>query len=1121
MKPGSAPSSTLPMLILPPSRILFPHQTLALTIYPPVSIELTKIFLAAPQPVYIGCLPLKVHNQNHTNSANRTTPASHPPQQQQLQLIRLTSTGSSDQPIIFSSSTAKNAQILTNTQSGLVSQAFQWGCIARLISFDHSTATHALKINLVGVHRFKIIRFPSTNLVNTQLTPLHHPVSSLHAQIIQFDDELGLDVSSPLLHQFKSTITRFIILLAHSIQPHPAHPDPKAQIDRLIRSVETHQISFLIDLMIRDIQLIDWEDKLEFLTYFNSQLKLEKFVQLITRISDQIQAFYTQSNFFRPPTTSYDPPAQLAKLPDSNLTLHQKELLIRSRLKAINSQLVLGVEQLNHLYNNHPSHQPITLPSDKPLPFRLPYSRPNNPRQFPRSMIIAPPRRSGMLRSGSPFSDLDSEDDELKDLEKKIHSAGMTQEAFQICSKELKRLGSIQPSSVEHSVIKNYLEVMLELPWSKSTITLTNQAVLAKGFLDKARAQLDLDHFGMLKVKQRLIEFLAVIKLRTDLETRAANQQFIASNADPSTTTATSTKPSKPQGSSESHISRLWKDSVDPTFLVQPDHSPDRPTGPVDHTRLSVPAANKDSSEKKRAPILLLVGPPGVGKTSVARSIAKAMNKKFYRISLGGVKDESEIRGHRRTYVGSMPGTIVQALRRVGVNDPVILLDEIDKVGSRSINGDPASALLEVLDPEQNSAFVDHYINTPIDLSSVLFLATANTTSTISAPLLDRLEIIDVDGYSLHEKMHIAKRNLIPKQIRNYSLQPNQFVLDDDDVLKNIILSYTRESGVRSLEREIGSLCRAKVLEYVQDRDQSDEGKKALTDHHPIRPFSAKIGMEDVRRILGPEQYEMEVSEEKLKPGVAIGMAYQGSGNGSILYIEAASYAGKGGLRLTGSLGDVIKESAELAMSWIKANAHLMNLNLSKLDSLDLHIHFPSGSIKKDGPSAGVGLVLALVSLFSGLPIDNTLAVTGEISLRGQILPVGGIREKVLAASRSGIKRILIPAKNEKEMTSDANLTGITAALEVQYVSSLYDAVKAVFKDQLWATAPPGPPPHPLHPRPTPHSHLAPHPRNRFDMLVARHPGTFPAAPTPTTPSSARYLRCPVGGYVCEVDVHC
>jgi len=666
---------------------------------------------------------------------------------------------------------------------------------------------------------------------------------------------------------------------------------------------------------------------------------------------------------------------------------------------------------------------------------------------MPRTIIFAHPRRSGPF--GNPFGNMDSEeDDELKEIEKKIQSAGMTQEAFQICCKELKRLRSIQPSSVEHSVIKNYLEIMLELPWSKSSINLTNQAVLAKGFLQKARAQLDLDHFGMLQVKQRLIEFLAVIKLRTDVDIRAANQQFVPSNVDPSKNNNSSTKSSieAPQKPNESQISRLWKDNVDPTFLIQTDRSPDHPTGSLDHTKLPTV-----SSEKKRAPILLLVGPPGVGKTSVAKSIAKAMNKKFYRISLGGVKDESEIRGHRRTYVGSMPGTIVQALRRVGVNDPVILLDEIDKVGSRSINGDPASALLEVLDPEQNSAFVDHYINTPIDLSSVLFLATANSTSTISPPLLDRLEVIQVDGYSLDEKISIAKRNLIPKQIKNYSLQPHQFILDDDEILKKIILSYTSESGVRGLEREIGSLCRAKVLEYIQGRDQPDVvDQKTKPDQDHLGQFSAKISLEDVHRILGPEQFEMEVSNMKLKPGVAIGMAYQGSGNGSILYIEAASYPGKGGLKLTGSLGDVIKESAELAISWIKSNSNLMNLNLSKLDGSDVHIHFPSGSIKKDGPSAGVGLVLALVSLFSDLPIDNTLAVTGEISLRGQILPVGGIKEKVLAASRSGIKRIIMPARNEKEVESDENLKKVKASLEVHYVRSLYEVIKLAFKDELW-----------------------------------------------------------------------
>ncbi|WAR59589.1 hypothetical protein PtB15_11B229 [Puccinia triticina] len=943
---------------------------------PPLSIQLAKPILSQQQqkqqPIHVGCLPLK-HNSSRETTRNDVS-----------------------------------------LQSNLVQHAFQWGCIARITSFDHSTANHSLKLSLIGIHRFKL-----TSFSNLQ-TPLQAQISSF--------PEIALEPSA-LLEQFKAAITRFILLLANAITPRQRAHDPKPQIDRLIDSLQPSQLSFLVDLMIRDIQLIPWQDKLEFLSYYNSQVKLEKFIQLLTRISDQIHIFNAQSDGAQISTTKSADSSS-----SSSLTPQQKELLIRSRLKAINSQLANGIEQLSQLYQSNNQSMFNHHPNDKSRPLRITYPR---PRPFSRPIIIGgAPRRSssGMFDQGSPFGEIDSEGDEHKELEKKIQSSGMSQEAFQICSKELKRLSSIQPSSVEHSVIKNYLEVMLELPWSKSTINLTNQALLAKGFLEKARAQLDIDHFGMLKVKQRLVEFLAVIKLRVDLETRAAanTQQTSSPNSSSSN-----------QPPNESKISRLWKDTVDPTFLVEPsDNHLDRPT--VDRSGL---AGSPKETGKKPAPILLLVGPPGVGKTSVARSIAKALNKKFYRISLGGVKDESEIRGHRRTYVGSMPGSIVQALRRVGVNDPVILLDEIDKVGNRSINGDPASALLEVLDPEQNSTFVDHYINTPIDLSSVLFLATANSTSTISAPLLDRLETIQVDGYSLDEKINIASRNLIPKQMNNYSLLPHQFIVDDHQVLKKIILSYTNESGVRGLEREIGALCRAKVLELVQDREHKSDQDQAVQ-------FKAKIDLEDVRRILGPEPYEMEVSDVKLKPGVAIGMAYQGSGNGSILYIEATSYPGKGLLKLTGSLGSVIKESAELALSWIKANASVMNVDPGKIDGTrDVHIHFPSGAVKKDGPSAGVALVVALVSLLSGLVVDNTVAVTGEISLRGQVLPVGGIREKVLAASRAGITQILIPAKNAKDVDADEGLRTLANKVSVRYVGSLYEVVRIVFKDQLW-TAP-------------------------------------------------------------------
>ncbi|KNF05395.1 hypothetical protein PSTG_01608 [Puccinia striiformis f. sp. tritici PST-78] len=846
------------------------------------------------------------------------------------------------------------------------SQAHQWGTLARLLM----TNSNSNKISLLGLNRFKVTSYHSDQ----------HP---LKAQIINYE-EIPLK-STQLIPNLKDVITRFINLLTQ--------PSSAKNLDKLIDSLKPNQCSFLIDLMIRDIQLITWDDKLEFLSYYDSEIKLSKFIQLITKISDQIQVFYTQSNFIHPSSSN----TLTNAISDSKLSLQQKELLIKSRLNNIKSQLTNGVQQLNQLYG-----------TTRPSPLRTTI------RAIPRSIIFnngAPPVRRpiGIFGGGNPFSDMESEDDEHSELEKKIQSAGMSKEAFQICTKELKRLRTIQPSSVEHSVISNYLQIMLELPWSKTT---TNQQVLAKGFLEKARTQLDLDHFGMLKVKQRLIEFLAVIKLRTDLDT---HQQQPATALTVTTT------------NNESKISRLWKDNLDPSFIT-PHHQPSPPL----QTLLP-----KKENESKRAPILLLVGPPGVGKTSIAKSIAKAMNKKFYRISLGGVKDESEIRGHRRTYVGSMPGTIVQALRRVGVNDPVILLDEIDKVGNRSINGDPASALLEVLDPEQNATFVDHYINTPIDLSSVLFLATANSLSTISPPLLDRLEVIHLDGYTLDEKIKIAERNLIPKQIHNYSLKPDQFLIDDSKILEYVVLGYTSEAGVRGLERQIGALCRAKVLEFVHDRDDLQERGG----------YKAQIDMEDVRKILGPEQYEPELSSSPLKPGVAIGMAYQGSGNGTIMYIETTIYPGKGALKLTGSLGEVIKESVEIAISWIKSNQELWSPSKKLVDfeALDLHVHFPNGSVKKDGPSAGIGILLAIISVLSDKILPYSLAVTGEISLRGQVLPVGGIKEKVLAASRSGIKRIILPSKNAKEINNELVLTKISKTVEIVYVDSLVDLVRIVF----------------------------------------------------------------------------
>lgn len=912
-----------------------------------------------------------------------------------------------------------------------------WGCMAQIKSYEImmiDSSNSILRLDLIGTHRFKLINH---QLNSTSFDPSSHPI------IISFHPDHQISIhpeiypnpitksDSKSIQDSKQIIIRFIHLLNTHLNHQPNH-DPHdtslSRFDRTIESLDLPQISFLIDTIVRDLTLIPWDQKFKFLSYYQTRSKLTHFNQTISNLTSQLQSIIYR---FQP---SFDP-------------IHQFRTLLHHPLKLIQLHRSLDPHQPLSIIDHPPSNStrfPIfirSIPRSNREPRLVIASKPSSDSNNP---VRGPPAREEL-------------DDEIERLKRRIHSIGMSQEAFEICTKELKRLNSIPSSSLDHSLIRNYLEIMLELPWSKGTIDSNRRLILSKSFLSDARHQLDLDHYGMLKLKRRLIEFLAVIKLGAHLQSHS-----IQSVSQPASSESIPSPQTQSDRLEDSKITRISIDQSDPPKLpiFQPNPSLDQPSttnSNQDYSDLpQLPILKNVVKEKKRAPILLLVGPPGVGKTSIVKSIAKALGKKFYRISLGGVKDESEIRGHRRTYVGSMPGAIVQALRRVAVNDPVILLDEIDKVGNRSFNGDPASALLEVLDPEQNTSFVDHYINTPIDLSSVLFIATANDTSTISLPLLDRLELVPVDGYLLDEKLEIAKRNLIPKQLEYYRLKPNQLILEDPDrILKRIITGYTHESGVRSLEREIGNLCRAKVLEFVESlgrrSDDHPHGSKK-SDGDDFDRFTAKVTFDDLTKILGPEKYETEVSAVKLRPGVAIGLAYQGSGNGSILYIEATSFPGHGALKLTGSLGEVIKESAELAISWIKSHSTRMNLKVKDLNEIDLHIHFPSGSVRKDGPSAGVALVLALVSLLSGIEIDHRLAVTGEISLRGQVLPVGGIREKVLAANRSGIQEIILPHRNAKEIESDPHLNRIPdSMIKIRYVSSLYDLIGLVFKDrQLW-----------------------------------------------------------------------
>ncbi|CAO2610755.1 Lon protease homolog 2, peroxisomal [Lemmus lemmus] len=495
-----------------------------------------------------------------------------------------------------------------------------------------------------------------------------------------------------------------------------------------------------------------------------------------------------------------------------------------------------------------------------------------------RVIAIRPIRRITHIPGTLEDEGEEEDNDDIVMLEKKIKISNMPEQAHKVCIKEIKRLKKMPQSMPEYALTRNYLELMVELPWSKSTTDRLD--------IRAARILLDNDHYAMEKLKKRVLEYLAVRQLKNNL----------------------------------------------------------------------------------KGPILCFVGPPGVGKTSVGRSVAKTLGREFHRIALGGVCDQSDIRGHRRTYVGSMPGRIINGLKTVGVNNPVFLLDEVDKLG-KSLQGDPAAALLEVLDPEQNHNFTDHYLNVAFDLSQVLFIATANTTATIPPALLDRMEIIQVPGYTQEEKIEIAHRHLIPKQLEQHGLTPQQIQIPQLTTLA-IITRYTREAGVRSLDRKFGAICRAVAVKVAEGQH-----KEAKLDHS------------DVADGEGLWPCSFKVSERLSQPGVAIGLAWTPLG-GKIMFVEASRMDGEGQLTLTGQLGDVMKESAHLAISWLRSNAKKYHLTNDLLDNTDIHLHFPAGAVTKDGPSAGVTIVTCLASLFSGRLVRSDVAMTGEITLRGLVLPV-------------------------------------------------------------------------------------------------------------------------------------
>jgi ATP-dependent Lon protease len=531
---------------------------------------------------------------------------------------------------------------------------------------------------------------------------------------------------------------------------------------------------------------------------------------------------------------------------------------------------------------------------------------------------------------------------EIKELEEKIAKSKMTDEARKIAEKELNRLQKIPPASPEYTVSRTYLDWLVDLPWA--TFTEDNVDVKA------AKNILDEDHYGLEKVKDRVVEYLAVRKLKEQVE--------------------------------------------------------------------------QDSAVK--GPILCFVGPPGVGKTSMGKSIARAMGRKFVRISLGGVRDEAEIRGHRRTYIGALPGRIIQSIRKSGSSNPIFMMDEIDKVGA-DFRGDPSSALLEVLDPEQNSTFSDHYLEVNYDLSKVMFIATANMVDTILPALQDRMEVLEFSGYIEEEKLNIAKTFLLSKQIKEHGLTKTN-VEFKDEAIRKIITLYTREAGVRNLEREIANICR-KIARDVAGRKKK---KSYIVD--------GKM----VATLLGPQKFFVDIAERASRPGVAIGLAWTSVG-GDILFIEATGMKGSGKLQLTGQLGDIMKESAEAALSYIRSNSKELDIDEKTFSETDIHIHVPAGAIPKDGPSAGVTILTAVYSLLKQRKVRDMLAMTGEITLRGAVLPVGGIKEKVLAAHRAGLRRVILPEHNRKDLVEIPKQ--IQKEIKFEFVKEMSDVLeRAVLK---------------------------------------------------------------------------
>ncbi|CCM03218.1 uncharacterized protein FIBRA_05342 [Fibroporia radiculosa] len=849
----------------------------------------------------------------------------------------------------------------------------EWGCAARVVRIvrpPKGVARDGQQPYLLTLHGLSRIHLPDAEGAQD------HFEDGIFERIVEYP-QATIPPTPEAASTFKATAAR---LLDRLIQDSASDTKKEfyTKLAGMVDDVQIQRAPWLADLLISSLNA-EYTDKLDFLSAFDVNDRLKRATEMFIK-----------------QTSISEVSKKIAQSIDESLSRQQKEFFLRQQRAAID-------RELRSIQRSSPS-QSRSSPSD-------------------------PTSSTGSTSELDDDEQADAAD--MADIRAKIEAMAQDSEERKTAVREWRRLRRIPAGSVEHGVIRNYLEWLAAMPWPASVGTVEADRLLRalrdREFLLKARKQLDIDHYGLEKIKKRLIEYLAVVRLK---ELQAEKGARIAQEGHELHKTDDTPQLDANSGA----LVKLEK--IDPTSI--------HPTPP------------RIRRKSTKGPILLFVGPPGTGKTSLGQSIARALDRPFQRISLGGVRDEAEIRGHRRTYVASSPGNIVQALRKAGRPDPVILLDEIDKIAHNNFHGDPAAALLEVLDPEQNHSFHDHYINVPVDLSQVLFICTSNTLETIAAPLLDRCEIVHLSGYTYNEKIHIARRFLIPKQLQANALTSDHLIIQDTALL-HVATHYTREAGVRSLERAVGAIIRHKAVEWAEycdsinaDPDASIPATTALGKETATKIYNKSVEKHDLERILGIARWEEEEREERR--GLVYGLVVTGMGEGDVMPVETSPVPeGSGKLKLTGSLGDVIKESADLALDWVKARAYDLYITKSRSqdplknpDSIDVHLHLPSGAVKKDGPSAGIAMVCAFVSLLTGACVSSDIAMTGEITLRGRVGPVGGIKEKVLGAHRARITKVIMPWGNRQDVEHDVPLE-IRQQMKFVFVRTLEEVLEAAF----------------------------------------------------------------------------